>query len=228
MKLRFLVVLFLALTSCASKVVFDPPSQDVAFPPPKIKKSATVFFYSEISSNVYWTGTRYFIKDTSDEDVQELVTTLKDSGYFSSITAKSLQSGVTKDVPGGNAVTPMFLKNNSVPTESDIQLNLREIGEVGHPYLLLAYMPWALIHVVTLGLVPIVFWGHAEYAGEITNRKSETIFSFHKICRGTAWSWSPFIFASETYTQPEAEQRLNKNCISSVLSDAINSGALGK
>ncbi len=221
MRLFFYTFLPIILASCATHINYKDPDHLVELPPVKFKKSITVLFYEELTSDVYWTGTRLAGKE--DYETNDLITILNDSGYFSKVQIHTIPKSILENTK--NEVFKNYIKENAFLEESELQLNIRSIGYAGHTHILLPYMAWALVHLGSLGLIPLGFWDSAEVAGNIVDNLGNEIYSFHKNCTSTRWSWSPLIFSKKLIVPSDAMKNFERNCIKSILADAVTTGA---
>lgn len=221
-KIRYLLIIFI-LSGC-STINFKGPTRVAKLERIERKKSLTVKIFHKLSSHIYWSEDDYLFDNVSDYRKNKTRQILQESDLFSTIEfinsprvfiKKADTEGIQKHMEYGT-----FNKN------TDLQLNMFTIGEAGHAYLLLPYVAWALVHVGTLGLVPLWYPDKENYTYEFRDRTGKILLSSQKDCSASIWSWSPFILSTTRMTTNQARDVFTKNCINSILADARNARIL--
>lgn len=213
-----LVFISMLIAGCATKSFYKEPTVPVVFKPVTEKKTLMVRFGSKLSSNVYFDPDSYQFTQQDEFHQKELKEIFEGTNLFSKVSYSNLNSGFVKknDV----AAIEKLLNESAFDPNSDFQLNLTTIGYAGHAYMLLPFMAWGIVHIGTLGLVPMWMSDEQEYEGDLRDRKGKILYSFNKKCSVSIWSWSPFLLSGKWRIGNDERKGFQENCIKSILSEA--------
>lgn len=220
MKLLIILTIIFGFAGCITRMTKSNLPEEIKLSVPEKPKSITVKIGGRIISTPSgeYNGLWYFAFDKSNfSDFQDIlnqskVFDVKQVKTITDLNLKYTETAKVKEVEDRDA----FNK------DSDYQLNIYRKFRHGHGPVLF-FIAWGVVHVGTLGLVPLWQPISEDYYGDIRSREGKVLFSFNKSCEGLLVSWSPYLLKVDWDYQHVLNQKFHRDCILSIIEDAQKS-----
>jgi len=220
MKIGFFVVIFsLSFSSCVSKLSRSNPPEEIHLTSVKTL-NITLKTTAQATSGVYWPADEYRYMRSSEYETDKVVKIIEASGILK-IKKKKDFDQVYQNVKKDDLVKNEVIWNkDAFDPESNLQFNFYQKTRWGHAYVILPYAVWGIVHVGSLGLIPMWMPESSNYFGDVRSKDGKVLFKFDKECSADVWIWSPFLFTGNWNSPNELRKDFDRECILSILDDA--------
>ena len=212
----FAIISAIIMSGCAVKVIGGNLPEIQTFPQAEMNKTVIYRAYQTVSYNQSWIQI-----DPYGEDSQRLTEAIKNTGIFSGVTV--YQPAVAKVILKGQHVQKdqeEVLKIN-FPIKADYFLDLRYENPPRGPH---AYLYWGMIHILSLGLIPLSVSNDVRINATLYNRDGRILHSTSTVNKSTLWAWLPLFFFNDFKLFPNIDKTvfpIEQRAVENVIVDLI-------